>query len=229
MSESLVNQIKLDALKIGIDTFGICNIEQLQEVHPDLLSEIPVSFTRALVFGLPLPAASLDGVTDKPNLLYFHHYRQLNYILDRFTTQTAIKLEQAGVRALAVPATQIISWKPVPRGHISHKLLGAAAGLGWRGRNNLLVTPRHGARIRFGSVLCDLPLDISNSPVESRCNSCRECIPVCPAGAIKENPADFDLEACAQKLKEFSKIPFIGQQICGICVKACKPIEPAGR
>jgi epoxyqueuosine reductase QueG len=44
---------------------------------------------------------------------------------------------------------------------------------------------------------------------------------VCPAEAIKEEAAAFDYLACYQKLKEFSKQKGIGQQICGLCVKAC--------
>jgi epoxyqueuosine reductase QueG len=144
-------------------------------------------------------------------------------MLDRFAIQAAVALELSGAKALAVPASQITAWRPLPRGHISHKLLGAAAGLGWRGRNNLLVTPRHGARIRLVSVLTDLPVEAANSPLEFGCGSCRECIELCPAGAIKQDPHDFDAQACSEKLAEFSKIRFIGQRICGICVKACKP------
>lgn len=223
MSESLVEQLKSDAADGGISVFGTCNLEELALDYPDLLTELPGGFTRALVFGMPVPGACLAGIVDRPTLIYFHHYRQLNYILDRFATRAAITLEAAGASALAVPASQIVSWTPLPRGHISHKLLAAAAGLGWWGRNNLLVSPRHGSRLRLASVLTDLPIDASNSPVESKCGSCRACVPACPAGAIKDDPEDFDADACSGKLAEFSKITFIGQRICGVCVKACKP------
>ena len=223
MSESLVEQLKSDAATGGISVFGTCSLEELEKDRPGLLDELPGGFTRALVFGIPVPGACLEGIVDAPTLIYFHHYRQLNYMLDRFTARAAITIEAAGHKALAVPASQIISWKPLPRGHISHKLLAAAAGLGWRGRNNLLVNPRHGSRLRLASVLTDLPIDASNSPIESKCGSCMDCIKLCPAGAIKENPDDFDVTACSEKLHEFQKLPFIGQRICGVCVKACKP------
>jgi epoxyqueuosine reductase QueG len=223
MSEGLINNLKLEAASCGIDTFGVCNLEQLATDYPDILGEVQGRFTHAVVFGIPLPPACLEGITDSPTLIYFHHYRQLNYILDRFAVQAAVSIQQAGFNSIAVPASQIISWTPLPRGHISHKLLAAAAGLGWWGRNNLLVTERHGSRIRFASVLTDIPLDARNKPIESRCGSCRACVASCPAHAIKENPRDFDSPACSDKLAEFSKLPFIGQRICGICVKACAP------
>lgn len=226
MSEGLIERLKSEAGTQGIDTFAVANLEELQQDYPDLLSELPGDFTRALVFGITLPAACLTGIVDRPTLIYFHHYRQLNYMLDRFATRVAIDLDQAGFSALAVPASQIISWKPMPRGHVSHKLLAHAAGLGWRGRNNLLVTPRHGARLRLVSVLTDLSTRASNAPVEPQCGECRECIELCPAGAIKEGPELFDIGACSGKLTQFQKLPGIGQRICGICVKACKPKQP---
>lgn len=227
MSRGLIDQLKLDAASAGIDTFGVCNLEELADSYPDVFEGLPQSFTRALVFGIPVPAACLAGIVDRPTLIYFHHYRQLNYILDRFAIQVSLAVEQTGSEALAVPASQVTSWRPVPRGHISHKLLAAAAGLGWWGRNNLLVTPRHGSRIRLASVLTNLQIKTSNAPVKTECGSCKTCISACPAGAIAEDPADFNAELCSQKLAEFSKMQFIGQRICGVCVKACGPKQDA--
>jgi epoxyqueuosine reductase QueG len=223
MSDGLIDQLRADARGCGIGAFGVCNLEELQEEYPTLLEDTPGGFTKALVFGIPVPEGCLAGITDSPTLAYFHHYRQLNYILDRYAVGAALSIERTGASALAVAASQVTSWHPVPKGHISHRLLAEAAGLGWRGRNNLLVTPEHGSRIRLVSVLTDVPLEVSNSPVEMSCGSCRACVAVCPAGAIRENPEDFDAQACSEKLREFSKIQFIGQRICGVCVKACGP------
>jgi ferredoxin len=223
MSKGLIDQLKTDARGSGISAFGICNLEQLQEKYPALLEDIPGGFTRAFVFGISVPAGCLEGITNCPTTAYFHHYRQLNYILDRFAMKAAIAIERSGTRAFAVAASQVTSWHPVPKGHISHRLLAEAAGLGWRGRNNLLVTPEHGSRIRLVSVLTDMTLDAVNSPVVNNCGSCRACIAVCPAGAIRDDPSEFDVQACSEKLADFSRIQFIGQRICGVCVKACAP------
>ncbi len=227
MSKGLIDQLKTEARGSGISAFGICNLEELQEEYPALLEDIPGNFTRAFVFGMPVPAGCLEGITDRPTTAYFHHYRQLNYILDRFAVNAAIATERNGAKAFAVAASQVTSWHPVAKGHISHRLLAEAAGLGWRGRNNLLVTAQYGSRMRLVSVLTDMPVEAANSPFEMNCGSCRACIAVCPAGAIKDDPADFDVQACSDKLAEFSRIQFIGQRICGVCVKACGPKQPA--
>jgi epoxyqueuosine reductase len=44
---------------------------------------------------------------------------------------------------------------------------------------------------------------------------------LCPAGAIRENPEDFDRDACFNQLDIFKKKCQLGHHICGICVKAC--------
>ena len=220
---TVVARIKSQAAARGIDAFGMCSLEDLRKEHGALLAEVPDLFTAALVFGIPVPEGCLVDVIDRPTPLYFHHYRQLNYILDQFAAQTAIALERAGAVAAAVPASQVTAWQPVPRGWVSHKLLAAAAGLGWWGRNNLLITERHGARIRLASVLTDLPAGAAVPPLESRCGSCRACRRACPAGAIGEEPSSFDAGACSEKLGEFQRLPFISQRICGVCVKACRP------
>jgi epoxyqueuosine reductase QueG len=94
--------------------------------------------------------------------------------------------------------------------------------VGWLGRNNLIIHPQHGARIRLVSILTDLPLQ-ADEPREETCGACRRCIALCPAGAIKEKVEEFDHLGCFEKLKEFRTAYNVGQYICGVCVKACEP------
>ena len=103
---------------------------------------------------------------------------------------------------------------------VMEKPLARNAGLGWIGRNNLLVNPVHGARIRLVTILTTLPLQ-HDHPVNGGCGSCRRCLTLCPAGAIKERREDFDHLACYQQLCLFRKRDHIAQHICGVCVKAC--------
>jgi Fe-S cluster assembly protein SufD len=87
-------------------------------------------------------------------------------------------------------------------------------------RNNLLVNRKLGAGLRLATVLTDLPL-IADKPVEDSCGECRRCMALCPAKAIKERPEDFDHQGCFAKLKEFQKLRYTDQYICGVCIKAC--------
>jgi len=179
-----------------------------------------VGLNRAVVIGIRLSDAILDTIEEHPTRLYFHHYRAVNMLLDQLALRAALCLQEQGFRALPVPASQIIDWE-TQRSHLSHKELGRLAGLGWIGRNNLLVTRQFGSRFRLASLLTDAPLR-PNTLSDESCGDCRACIAVCPAQAIKENPSDFDHRACFEKLREFQKKGYTGQYICGICVRACR-------
>lgn len=204
--------------------FGVADLDIVRAAEPDALDfgkwgQSP--FPRAVVFGMPLQNAVLESLVDRPTPLYFHLYRQVNYQLDSAALEAAALLQHAGHEAIAIAASQIVQREPM-RAHVSHRLLGWVAGLGWRGRNNLLVHPEHGSRVRYVSVLTDAPLE-AGRPLERDCGGCAACLGVCPAGAIREDREAFRLDLCAAKLSEFARIPFVGQHICGVCVKACHP------
>ena len=59
------------------------------------------------------------------------------------------------------------------------------AGLGWIGKNCLLITREHGPRVRFISVLTNAPLKTVDDPIAQQCNDCIECMKACPVKAIK--------------------------------------------
>jgi epoxyqueuosine reductase QueG len=225
-SDALWSKVSERASAAGVKIISAAPVTRLLATSREILAYVPGRFTTAVVIGIPIPSGSLTGITDSPTPLYFHHYRQVNYALDRAALDIALLLEEAGFESATIPASQIISYEPVLRGHISHKVLAQSAGLGWRGRNNLLVHPQFGSRLRFASILTEAQIGPQPSVMPFSCGSCRACIPVCPAGAIKERPEDFDLEACAAKLSQFARLPFLGQRICGICVKACsRPVS----
>ncbi len=220
MEEKKQNSTKLKkfALDLGI---SVCGIADIRKERKDFLfdSKTSTQFEWAVAMGKRLLDPVIEDIEDRPTPLYFHHYRQLNFFLDRAAFLTASLIQEKGFRALAIPASQTIDWKN-QKGHLSHKKIGELAGLGWIGRNNLLVNPDWGARFRLVTVLTDMPL-ATDKPLEEDCGVCQRCLPVCPALAIKERREDFDHWACYEKLKEFHKLPLIGQHICGICVKAC--------
>ena len=209
-----------------VRVFGVADMEEAEKAVPALFERVGARFRRAIVMGIPLNPAALEGIVDMPTPLYFHTYRQLNYQLDTAALAVTAALLDEGHRSLAIAASQVINHTP-PQGHISSRHAGAAAGIGWIGRSGLLVTPRYGARVRLVTVLTDAPL-VAAQEMPFSCGKCAACVKVCPAKAIAGRPEDFNLDLCYSKLTEFTRIPFVGQHICGVCVKACGP-DNAGR
>jgi epoxyqueuosine reductase QueG len=214
-----VQSLKDEAVRLGFDLFGVADVRSARDgfaLEPALRDR----FDRAISLGKRLSDAVLEDITDHPTPIYFHHYRQTNNFLDRGAFLLADWIQRAGGRSLAIPASQILDWEK-QTAHLSHKHVGVLAGLGWFGRNNLLVNRELGARFRLVTVLTDMVLE-PNKPVEDGCGTCRDCLDVCPASAIKERREDFDHLACYVKLKEFRKLGYTSQFICGVCVKACR-------
>ncbi len=212
-------ELKAAALDLGFDLFGVAGVAGLRESF-DLSPKTRDRFDRALSLGKRLNDSVLDDIADHPTPLYFHHYRQVNAFLDRGALLLADRIQRMGGAALPIAASQIIDWQK-QTAHLSHKHVGVAAGVGWFGRNNLLVNEMFGARFRLVTVLTDLPLD-ADAPLANGCGTCRACVSVCPAGAIKDKREDFDHIACYEKLKDFQRQKFVSQFICGVCVKACR-------
>jgi epoxyqueuosine reductase len=212
------HDLKEYILGLGITLVGLADIRQARRAFL-LDRETASRFDTAVAMGLRLADGVLEDIRSQPTPLYFHHYRQANSFLDRAALRTALWIQDKGFQALPIAASQIIDWDK-QLAHVSHKKIGLLAGLGWTGRNNLLVNPEHGARFRLVTVLTDMPLAV-DSPLVGDCGSCRECIAVCPAGAIKDSVENFDHLACYEKLKEFRRRGLVSQFICGVCVKAC--------
>ena len=173
-------------------------------------------FPSAVVYAFPLSTAALDLLSGGPDLLYLHHYRQVNYLLDRVGILLSAVLQQNGFSGLPVPASQVIDWKE-QKGLLSLRRLAASAGLGWIGRNNLLVTPEFGSRMRLAAVLTDAAFP-AVKPAPFGCGNCVRCLARCPAGAIAKEPAGFNRPACHKFIADICRRRNIGQSICGLCL-----------
>ena len=68
---------------------------------------------------------------------------------------------------------------------LAEKLLAVEAGLGWIGRQSLLVTPQFGSFIVLGELILTEEADRYDEPFAgSRCGECRICVESCPTGAV---------------------------------------------
>ncbi len=203
----------------GLDLFGVADIREIKnefQISPKTLEKLD----KAICLGLRLSQSILSEMEQKPTKLYFHHYKIVNSFLDQAALKLGNIIQKRGYAALAIPATQIIDWEK-NTAHLSHRKLGVLAGLGWIGRNNLLVNEKLGSQFRLVSILTDMPLSLDR-PSRKDCRDCRLCVKICPAGAIQERPEDFDRKKCFEKLKSFQSQRQVEQFVCGVCVNVCR-------
>ncbi|MEG2061729.1 MAG: tRNA epoxyqueuosine(34) reductase QueG [Alistipes sp.] len=99
---------------------------------------------------------------------------------------TTIKQMLEGMlTALRKTHPELVGRSFVDTAPLAEKQLAVEAGLGWIGRQSLLVTPTHGTYILLGELLLCEAAESYDTPFEgSRCGRCNNCIESCPTGAI---------------------------------------------
>lgn len=102
------------------------------------------------------------------------------------------------------------------------------SGLGWIGKNTLLLTKGKGSYFFLAEIICDLEFEY-DSPVKDYCGSCTKCIDACPTDAIYE-PYKVDGSKCISyatiELKNEIPDEFKGKMNdwmygCDICQEVC--------
>lgn len=76
------------------------------------------------------------------------------------------------------------TWRYVDTGPLSDRSYGAQAGLGWIGRNGMLIHEQDGSYFFIGTLLTALENDIDSELVSDRCGTCTRCLDACPTNAI---------------------------------------------
>ena len=220
-SDHYYEEVRKYALQEGAALFGVARTSDLGEGHLSLPLRVVEGLDHAISMAFRLSDRVLEDVLTGPTKLYFFHYQRVNVLLDELALKVTNFIQSRGWDALPIPASQIIDWES-QRAHVSHKHVAQKAGIGWIGRNNLLVTSQFGSRQRLVTVLTNMPLK-ADEPVPWGCLECRACISSCPSQSIKDRPGDFDHVGCYHQIKALVKAAGISQNICGLCVKACRP------
>ena len=108
-----------------------------------------------------------------------------------------------------------------------HKTAATCSGLGWIGKNGLIINRQYGSKLTWATVLTDAPLEPDEPTSESECGECELCVQHCPSGALKG-----DHWSLGEPLKEIvayercnalknQRHRLEGKPNCGFCVTVC--------
>ncbi|MEZ4961396.1 MAG: tRNA epoxyqueuosine(34) reductase QueG [Saprospiraceae bacterium] len=102
-------------------------------------------------------------------------------------------------------------------------------GIGWAGKNTLLINPKAGSYYFLAELILDLELP-ADDPIKDYCGTCRRCIEACPTGAISPEGYLLDASRCISyltiELREAIPLEFRGNMEnwmfgCDICQEVC--------
>jgi epoxyqueuosine reductase len=230
-------ELEQAAAELGIDAVGVARAEPYEDTerhirerrerglfadmrftmarpdiscHPERLlpgARTVVSAARCYYAPAPGPAA---GEGRLPRYTWHDAYAELREQLD------ALGRRLGGEYRVLVDANQ----------HVDREA-AARSGVGFYGKNTLLITRRHGSWVVLGTLVSDRELE-PTPPLETDCGSCTLCIEACPTGALDE-PGTLDATRC---LSYWTQAPGaipepyraqLGDQVygCDICQDVC--------
>lgn len=115
-------------------------------------------------------------------------------------------------------------------GHILEKYFAQKAGIGWQGKNSLIISPEYGSYFFLGVIITDFEFE-SDRAIRDYCGTCMRCINSCPTSALVQ-PRVLDSNLCIAywtvEAKPDEHIPEIIKQSnsewifgCDICQEVC--------
>ncbi len=204
MTSSLTAQVKTYAQEIGFDLVGVTAADPLPEqgarlqewVRQGMHGEMDYMARhapRAAVPSLVAPGARSvvvvglayrwdaaepevrDGTALRGRVSSYAWGTDYHEVMERGLQRLAAFLTEHG----AAVARYSVDTGPLLDRAVAHR-----AGLGWFGKNTMLITKTgHGSYVFLGEILTDLPLD-PDAPAGGSCGRCRICLDQCPTGAI---------------------------------------------
>ena len=156
--------------------------------------------------------------------------RETVRLLSRLQGLTVAWLSSRGYRNLSIPPDsdrQTVKLITKLYKLFCHKTAATCSGLGWVGKNGLLINRQYGSRLSWATVLTNAPLEADQPMRESECGDCELCVTHCPSGAVKGD--HWSLSHPRRKLVVYEKCAALksrrqtldGKPNCGFCVTVC--------
>lgn len=227
----LNKELKELAVSQWIDFFGVADLSSVREAVLEQGGPEIAGFPFAVSLGIVLNKHIVDQLprrSEKSVALNYrrHAYDVINQRLDRASSIIAGFIDKKGYRSLPLPAAERTDDERICAA-FSHIMAAGLAGMGWIGKSCLLVTPEHGPRVSWTTILTDAPLKPTGTHQEQKCGQCTKCVDICPVQAFTGRPfavgepreARYDAGKCNDYFEQMKSKGEIG--VCSMCLYVC--------
>ena len=234
-AESVKRWVKEEILKRGFN--GTCGVADFSDVYYDLMpvqrgevekicgGNVNVLLDRGSVVSVAVfhtenAIESINTIKDgrvdcERWNIYADEYNVVNNVLNDVCDGLVSVLFGVPLKA-TVEGKEIRSVEDYyPLARMSHRVVAEHAGMGARGKNELIVTRQNGSAVRFTSFITQQELE-KDEKVKDLCSDCGACLDSCRILQRKEELRNYR-QQCMQKINALN----LHYPVCGICVKAC--------
>ena len=248
--DRLTDAIKAEALRLGFDPVGVAPVRPSDhaQLYQDwiragrhgemgyLAREDAVrnrltpdaNFKSAVVVALNYYTDASDAAPDDAIIARYARGRDYHKVIKNKLIELLRFVEQQLGREL--PRSRAY----VDTGPVLERELARRAGIGWFGRNTMMINPRRGSYFFIGTLLLDVELDYDEPFEEDHCGTCSNCVTACPTNALlgrdESGAPVIDATRCISYLtiEQRGAIPeelrpMIGNRVfgCDICQEVC--------
>jgi epoxyqueuosine reductase len=223
--------------RLGLDAVGVARAEAYRETESHIRERRARGLFGRMRFTMAQPEVSchperlLDGARSVVSaaLCYYEpeperpadHGRLPRYAWHDGYSQLREKLDALG-RELGSPYRVLVDANQ----HVDREA-AARSGVGFYGKNTMLITRRHGSWVVLGTLVTAAELE-PTAPLATDCGSCRLCIDACPTGAL-DDPGTLDATRCLSYWSQASEPIPVGYRSaveaqvygCDICQDVC--------
>ena len=211
----ITDTIKEKSLQLGFDLVGITGAEPIEQTQIDYFKDwlnnqyngqmqyMSRNFQKRINPGELLKGAksvicvglnykpAADIAEQKTGIANFALYEDYHPFMKNLFFQLAEFIKDSTNRKIKFKAC-------VDTAPVAERALAQRAGLGFIGRNHMLINPTTGLQILLGELITDLP-HIPDAPFIQSCQKCDKCIKACPTAALAGD-GRFDANKCISYL-----------------------------
>ncbi len=244
MKPSNAELIRSKAHELGFEFVGIAKAEKMDQESKRLEDWLNANYNGSMDFMAQHfelrtdPTKLVPGAKSVISLMYNYHttpiegedsYKIATYAYGRDYHKVVKKKLNRLISYIREEIGEIHGRAFVDSAPILERDWAKRSGLGWVGKNSLIINPKAGSYYFLSEIILDLELAIDH-PMKDHCGSCTKCIDACPTDAISPEGYIVDGSRCISYLtiehkeeipKEFSGLLEDWIFGCDICQEVC--------